>query len=271
MPEYIRAFGFIVLRVGGAAILFLIASQFATKQKVDWKRHGLRILLCSVLGVMANMLMFFKGLEITTPINGAVLMMATPVFVLVLNSIINKQRMQLSQAIGITMACIGCVFLMSGKGFSFNATTMPGDILVLINAILYAGYLVFAKELFNHYHTLTVSKYTFLFGAILVLPFGFTELQAARFDAMDTGIILKIVFVIVFTTFVTYLLNAWAILKAGPTLVGAYIYLQPILAAIIAILLKKDALNMQKILAILLIFAGVYITSTKTKWYKSKA
>ena len=165
-----------------AAILFLIASQFATKQKVDWKRHGLRILLCSVLGVMANMLMFFKGLEITTPINGAVLMMATPIFVLVLNSIINKQRMQFSQAIGITMACIGCVFLMSSKGFSFNATTMPGDILVLINAILYAGYLVFAKELFNHYHTLTVSKYTFLFGAILVLPFGFTELQAARFD-----------------------------------------------------------------------------------------
>ena len=88
---------------------------------------------------------------------------------------------------------------------------------------------------------------------------------------MDTGIILKILFVIVFTTFVTYLLNAWAILKAGPTLVGAYIYLQPILAAIIAILLKKDALTMQKILAILLIFAGVYITSTKTKWYKSKA
>lgn len=271
MPEYIKGFGFIVLRVCGAAILFGIASLFAKKEKINWKLHGPRILLCSVLGVMANMLMFFKGLEITTPINAAVLMLATPIFVLLLNSVINKQAVLLSQFAGIMLATFGCLFLMSGKGFSFNARTMPGDILVLINAIFYAGYLVFAKELFNHYHTLTVSKYTFLFGAILVIPFGWSELREARFEAMDFEIIAKILFVIIFTTFVTYLLNAWSILKAGPTLVGAYIYLQPILAAIIAILLKKDELNMQKILAILFIFAGVFITSTKTKWYKSKA
>jgi drug/metabolite transporter (DMT)-like permease len=79
------------------------------------------------------------------------------------------------------------------------------------------------------------------------------------------------VFVIVFTTFITYLLNAWAIHKAGPTLVGAYIYLQPILATIIAIILQKDTLTMHKILSTLLIFAGVYITSSKLKWHKSKA
>ena len=73
------------------------------------------------------------------------------------------------------------------------------------------------------------------------------------------------------TTYVTYLLNAWAINKVGPTLVGAYIYLQPILAAIIAIILQKDILTLQKVIAALLIFAGVYITSLKYKWYKSKA
>lgn len=271
MPEYIKGFGFIILRVCGAAVLFFIASLFAKKEKVDWKAHGPRILLCSVLGVMANMLMFFKGLEITTPINGAVLMLATPIFVLILNAFINKQAIVLSQVLGILLACLGCVFLMSGRAFSFNTQTLPGDILILLNAISYAGYLVFAKELFNHYHTWTVSKYTFLIGSVLVIPFGFNELKAARFEAMDTTIVLEILFIIVFTTFVTYLLNAWAILKAGPTLVGAYIYLQPILAAIIAILLKKDSLNMHKILAIMLIFAGVYITSTKFKWYKSKA
>lgn len=271
MPYYLQGFGFIVLRVSGAALLFLIASNFGPKEKVDWKLHGRRMLLCSVLGVTANMLMFFKGLEITTPINGAVLMLATPIFVFLLNVFVNKQKVIMAQLIGILTACIGCVVLMAGRNFSFNTDTLPGDVLIILNAISYAGYLVAAKELLSHYHTLTVSKYTFLFGTLFVLPFGYGELMEAKFSEMDTKIILEILFVIVFTTFVTYLLNAWAIVKAGPTLVGAYIYLQPILAAIIAILLKKDELSMQKILAILLIFAGVFITSTKSKWYKSKA
>jgi drug/metabolite transporter (DMT)-like permease len=271
MPFYIQGFGFIILRVGGAMLLFLLAASMAKKEKVDWKKHGLRFLACSFLGVTANMLMFFKGLEITTPINGAVLMLATPVFVFILNIVVNKQKLIWAQMIGILIACMGCTVLMAGRSFSFSSETLPGDLLIIFNAISYAAFLVSAKELLNHYHTLTVSKYTFLFGFVMVLPFGWNELTEAKFGMMDTRIILEVLFIIIFTTFVTYLLNAWAIVKAGPTLVGAYIYLQPILATIIAILLKKDELSMHKILAILLIFAGVFITSTKTKWYKLKA
>ena len=96
MPFYLQGFGFIVLRVSGAALLFLIASLAIKREKIDWKAHGLRILACSIFGVAANMLMFFKGLEITTPINGAVLMLATPVFVLILNVIIVSYQVNIN-------------------------------------------------------------------------------------------------------------------------------------------------------------------------------
>jgi drug/metabolite transporter (DMT)-like permease len=271
MPFYIQGFGFIVIRVGGATLLFLLSSLLIKKEKIDWKKHGPRFILCSFLGVTANMLMFFKGLEITTPINGAVLMLATPIFVFILNIIINRQKVLLVQVMGILMACTGCAVLMAGRSFSFSAETLPGDILIILNAISYAAFLVTARELLQHYHTLTVSKYTFIFGFIMILPFGWQEFTEARYGLMDTTIVIEILFIIIFTTFVTYLLNAWAIVKAGPTLVGAYIYLQPILASIIAVALKKDEISMHKILAILLIFAGVFITSTKFKWYKLKA
>lgn len=271
MPFYIQGFGFIILRVTGAALLFFLASLMVVKEKIDLKQHGLRLLFCSVFGVAANMLMFFKGLEITTPINGAILMLATPIFVFVLNTIINKQKMLMSQLLGILIACLGCFMLMSGKNFEFSSVTFIGDVLIVLNAISYAGYLVLAKELLKHYHIITVSKYTFAIGAILVLPFGWQELNEAKFALMNTEIVIKIVFIIIFTTFITYLLNAWAIMKAGPTIVGAYIYLQPILATIIAIILQKDTLDLHKIWATLLIFAGVYITSTKFKWQPSKA
>ncbi len=271
MPTYIQGFGFIILRVTGAALLFWTASLAFKNEKVNWKKHGRRFLLCSLFGVAANMLMFFKGLEITTPINGAVLMLATPIFVFLLNVFINKQAVVVSQVLGILLACLGCLWLMSGNQFKFSSVTVTGDILIVLNAISYAFYLVLARDLLKEYHMMTVSKYTFSIGSLMVIPFGWQELNNAHFSAMSTEIVLKIVFVIVFTTFITYLLNAWAIHKAGPTLVGAYIYLQPILATIIAIILQKDTLTMHKILSTLLIFAGVYITSSKLKWHKSKA
>jgi len=271
MPLYIQGFGFIIIRVWGAALLFFIASFFTKKETINLKEHGLRLLLCSVFGVAANMLMFFKGLEITTPINAAVLMLATPIFVFILSVLINKNRVYYSQVFGILLACLGCLWLMSGRSFHFSSTTLPGDILIILNAISYAGYLVLAKKLLQNYHFITVSKYTFFIGGLLVLPFGFKELQAAHFAIMDTEIILKVLFIIVCSTFITYLLNAWSIMKAGPTIVGAYIYLQPVLATLIAIFLQKDSLDLHKIISTVLIFTGVYITSTKFKWQQSKA
>lgn len=271
MPKYIHAFGFIVIRVWGAALLFFIASLFTKKERINLKEHGGRLLLCSVFGVMANMLMFFKGLEITTPINGAVLMLATPIFVFILSVLINKNKVYYSQVFGILLACFGCFWLMSGRAFHFSSTTLPGDILIILNAISYAGYLVLAKKLLQTYHFITVSKYTFFIGGLMVLPFGYGELSTAHFALMDTEIVLKVLFIIICSTFITYLLNAWCIMKAGPTIVGAYIYLQPILATLIAILLQKDSLDLHKIISSVLIFTGVYITSTKFKWQLSKA
>ncbi|MEZ4804179.1 MAG: DMT family transporter [Bacteroidia bacterium] len=270
MPHYIQGFGLIIIRVIGASILFLSASYFFPREKIDWKNHGWRLFFCSVFGVVANMLMFFKGLEITSPINGAVLMLASPIFVLILNTFVNKQSLLLVQVLGIILACFGCLVLMMGKSFSFSSATLPGDILILLNAMSFASFLVLSKNLLQHYKPITVAKYTFLIGSVLVIPFGYSELMEAKFSEMDLIIVLEILFIIVCTTFVTFLLNAWAVSKAGPTIVGAYIYLQPVLATILAIFLKKDVLNMHKILALLLIFAGVYITSNKNKWYKSK-
>lgn len=282
MPLYIGSSGFILLRVYGAAVLFLLLSLIRPAEKVDWKAHGPRMFACAVFGVAANMLMFFKGMEITTPINGAVLMLATPIFVYLLNVGFGNQRMLVSQMLGIVIACLGCLLLMGSTAYAagmpalesltagFSSSTLPGDLLILMNAISFALYLVTARKLLQRYHTLTVSKYTFLIGAVIVTPFGWNQLHTAHFSEMPPVIVLEILFIVIFTTFVAYLLNAWAIVKAGPALVGAYIYLQPVLATIIAVALQKDSLNMHKMWAIILIFAGVYLTSKQGLWHKSK-
>jgi len=67
--------------------------------------------------------------------------------------------------------------------------------------------------------------------------------------------------VVIAATFFTYLLNIYALQKVEASIVSIYIYTQPVIATIIAISLQKDVLSIEKIIAAVLIFAGVYLVS----------
>ncbi len=209
------------------------------------------------------MLLFFKGLSITKPINGAVLMMFSPIFVVIFDALFNKDRITYTKLMGVMLACSGAILLMGGSGFSFNATTIWGDMCVALNAIIYAFYLVYIKNLSRIYNPLTISKWTFLYGLLFVLPFGFGQLTETNFSVIPSSVWGIIAFIVIGSTFVTYLLNAWALQHASSSLVGAYIYLQPILAMLIAVSSGKDELTTEKIIFTLIIFTGVYLVSYK--------
>lgn len=265
MPAYITPFSFILLRVSAALVLFLLFHGIFIRERVERKDLA-GIALSSLFGVAANMLMFFEGLANTTPINGAVLMMVTPVFVFVIYTVVNKQGISWIKAAGIALAAIGAMMLMGGRSLSFSKATLYGDVFIILNALSYAVYLVYVKRFLRKYNPITVSKWNFIFGFFVVLPFGFGGLAHIEWHTFTPFIWFCVAFILVGTTFITYLLNAWALQRASSTLVGSYIYLQPVIAAIISLTTGKDQLTPEKIIFILLIFAGVYLVSlTKTK------
>jgi drug/metabolite transporter (DMT)-like permease len=207
------------------------------------------------------MLLFFKGLAITTPINGAILMVCTPLFVAIFAFIFLKEKITSNKIVGLILGLTGAILLLTGPTFSFSSSTIWGDVMVMINAIIYSYYLIIAKPLLHKYSPLTVIKWTFLFGGILVLPFGFSELIEVNWTAIPDHIWFSILFLIAGATYLTYLLNGWALRHANSSLVGTYIYLQPVLASLIAVALGKDQLTLNKILLSLMIFLGVYLVS----------
>ncbi|MES2691686.1 MAG: DMT family transporter [Bacteroidota bacterium] len=265
MPEFVKPFAFILMRVSVAAVCIFIFHALFIRQKIsDWK--DIRQLCISALfGVAFNMLLFFKGLAITTPINGSVLMMYTPIFVVIFAALYLKEKITMQKIAGIIVAAIGAILLMGGTGFNFSAATVWGDVMVTANAIIYAFYLVYAKSLMQKYHPLTVTMWSFIFGWFVVLPFGAGEFIAIDFSTFTPRIWACIAFVTVGSTFLTYVLNAYALKKASSSLVGSYIYLQPVLATLIAIVSGKDMLTFEKICYILVIFCGVFLVSWKKK------
>lgn len=263
MPEFIEPFGFILLRVGGSVLLFWMVSFFGPKEKIA-KSDFPRIIAAAFFGVALNMLTFFKGLSYTSPIMGAVLMVTTPMIVLILSAIIMKERMLKRKVFGIVLGLAGTVSLiLYGKSMINAPNEMLGNLLVFINAISYGFYLIIVKKLMDKYNAFTFVKWIYTFGLIMVLPFGWSEFDAVNWALVPTDIYWKIGFVVVFSTFLTYLLNLVSMRELKPTTVAVFIYLQPLFATIFAISLGKDELSWVKIGSAILIFVGVYLVTQK--------
>lgn len=263
MPKYVEPFGFILMRVGGSMLLFWIITPFFSTEKIE-KQDFPRIIAAAFFGVALNMLTFFKGLSYTSPIMGAVLMVTTPMIVLVLSALLMKERMQNRKIYGLILGLIGTIFLiLYGKSVINASNATLGNILVFINAVSYGFYLIIVKKLMDKYNAFTFVKWIYTFGFLMVLPFGWSEFQAVDFTNIPMDIFWKIGFVVVFSTFLTYLLNLVSMRELKPTTVAVFIYLQPLFATIFAVSLGKDDVTWVKIISAVLIFTGVYLVTQK--------
>lgn len=263
MPQYIDAYGFILLRVGGSALLFWLVWLFLPKERIALEDFP-RIIAAALFGVAINMLTFFKGLSMTSPISASVIMVTTPIIVLVLSAIIIRERMQPLKVVGILLGLFGTAFLiLYGKSVGNAPRAGWGNFLVFINAVSYGLYLIIVKKLMEKYHAFTFVKWIYLFGLLMVLPFGWREFNTVDWTVLPAMIYWKIGFIVVFSTFLTYLLNLLSMKTLEPTTVAVFIYLQPVVATIFAIGLGKDELSWVKIIAALLIFGGVYLVTQK--------
>lgn len=264
MPDFIQPSGFILLRVTGAVTLFSLFYFLFVNEKVE-KKDIIRLAICGVFGVAINQLLFFEGLNLTTPINAAIIMTINPVLVIIMSALILFEKINIRKGIGIALGLLGAsTLILNGGSVSGNTNFMLGNMFVFINAASYGLYLVLVKPLMQKYHPITVMFYVFGFGLLYVLPFGYTELLDVDWVSFPTIIIWEVLFVVVCTTVIAYLLNSSALKLLNPSTVSIYIYLQPVLATLFAIFRGSDSLDEMKIIAAVIIFVGVYLVSVRS-------
>ena len=266
MPNYIKPYGFIVLRVSSATLIFWTAGLFIKQQKIE-KSDYKKILIASFFGITINMLAFFKGLSLTSPISASVMMVTSPIMVLIFSSILIRKPIGKQRVLGVFIGLVGALFLITlGNSSNENSTNSAfGNFLVFINAASYGLYLVLAKDLVKKYNPIVFIKWLYLFGLIFVIPFGYNELTAVIWEEIPTNIYWNISFVLLFTTCITYLFNLYGLSKLKPTTVSVFIYLQPVIATIYALIVGSDSINLIQLFATLLIFFGVYLVTKQVE------
>ncbi len=276
MPEKLGPTAFIFLRILGASLLFWTINSFI-REKID-KEDYFRLIVCGVLGIAINQLLYFHGLNLTSPIDASIIYTSVPVLVLIFSYFILKEKITTTKMIGIFIGGIGALLLILYGNKNEGTSTILGNAFIFSNAIFYAFYLVYVKPLMKKYQPITVISWVFLIGFIFMIPVGLNNFLSINFKAFTLNTYLVIAFVLFGTTFLTYLFNIYALSKVPPSVNGSYIYLQPVVSfvmvSIYAFVLNKNEyaqdINIIKIISSILVIAGVYLISTKGKIKQTK-
>lgn len=261
---YIKSFALNLVRVGVCAVLLWGLYFFKPiKSKIERRDYG-RLFLCALTGIAINQLLFVKGLSLTYSIHASLLMLVTPILITIMAAFFLKEKLGIPKIIGLLLGVVGAVVLVIDRTISSGASNpILGDILIIVNAICYTFYFILVKPLMLKYNPIVVMRMLFSMGFFLILPFCFVQFTQTDFTAFSNVAWMNITIICVLGTFLAYIFNVYGIKHLGASMAGAYIYIQPVLAAIIAIIFLGESINLQKITAGLMIAAGVFISNKK--------
>ena len=251
------------LRATGATILFWLVSLFTPKEKVDRKDFP-KIFVASMLGLFLTQVSFLKAVTMTTSIDLSIANTCTPILTMAVAAIVLKEPITWKKVGGILVSLAGVLILVFnsvGLGSGASETKPLGIVLTIVNALTFALYLGIFRPLISKYNVVTFMKWMFLFSMLMGLLFDGKSLVKIPFAQMETKVLLQVAFVVFFATFVAYFLIPIGQKRIRPTLVSMYNYVQPTIATIISIVIGLDKITGLKVVAMILVFGGVWIVN----------
>lgn len=261
MPNYLKPNGFTLLRIIIAFPLFFLLSSFIKKEKIQRKDYP-RFIAAGLLGVAFNQFIFLNGLNFTSPIDSSIIVTINPILVMIMASIAIREKITFTRIFGLILGASGALLVILNRGvISFSSEHFLGNMMIFLSTLSYAGYLIIAKPLMQKYDPITVMKGVFFVGLMFVAPFGYGELLNTSWSTIPLSIWCSILFVVLGSTFLAYLLMSWGLRNVRATTVSIYNYSQPVLASFVAVLVGQDIIDAPKIIAVVLVFVGVYLVS----------
>lgn len=250
------------LRALGALILFWIASAFLPKAEKVERRDMLKIAAASFLGLFLTQISFLKAITMTTPVDASLISLLSPIAAMIVAAIVLKDKITKHGVIGLAISFAGVVFIVLNSvsiRSGASETSIWGIVLMVVNVLSFATYVGIFKPLIKKYRVVTFMKWMFIFATLYSLPFGIRDLATIPYAQIPTNIILQILFVVVFATFIAYFLIPIGQKRIKPMIVCMYTYLQPVIAMSISFALGLDTMTWPKAIATAFIFIGVSI------------
>lgn len=252
----------ISFRVLGTCIIFWIASLFVKKEAVPTKDKFL-FAGAAILGLILNQCLFMVGLQLTSPANASIETTATPIITMLLSFIILKEPVTWKKVLGIAIGCTGALILIitSAKSGNGKVGNIWGDLIVIASQTFYALFLILFTNFTKKYSVFTANKWLFFWGTVLIWPFTAAHVFHTDFSIIPTTAWMETGYIIIFGTFLGYLIIMKALKILSPTIVSIYNYVQPIVAVAVSVCMGIGIIKWSQGLAILLVFGGVWLVN----------
>lgn len=252
-------------RMAGAAVMFWIVSLFTPREQVS-SEDLLKIFFASLCGVVANQFCFVSGLSLTSPVNASIITTSLPILTMVMAAIVLREPVTRLKAGGVLLGAAGALVLIVGSTSDNGGGCIWGDLLVICAQLSFTCYLVFFKGLIVRYTPVTLMKWMFTCSAICFIPFTYNDFMAMDWHQAPPVVAWGAVAFVVGPTFLSYLFLPVGQRFLRPTVTAMYNYVQPVVATIVAISVGQDHVTVINVVAVMLVFAGVYlVTRSKSR------
>ena len=251
------------IRIGIAAFIFYVFQRTRGSLRLAEKRDYLLMAAFGAVGVALNQLLFVKGLSLTKATNASLIAVTIPIFAILVGALIGTEKLRGAKIAGIVLAAAGVIFLIDPRKASFSAETTLGDLLVVLNSLSYGIYVATSKNAVTRNGAIKSITWIFIFASLFCVPLGAFSLSTIDIAAVDVSIWLMALHIAIAATALPYFLNAWALARVNPSTVAVFVYLQPVIGFLMAVIFLGERIGANFIIAAALIFAGVFLV-TKT-------
>ena len=228
----------------------------------------LKLFGASLLAIVFNQGCFIFGVNLSSPGEASIITTSMPLWAMLLAAVVLKEPITGKKVSGIVIGACGALLLILGSGGHVQSEPVLsgsnrvwGDLLVLSAELCFALYIVLFKNFVSKYSLITIMKWMFTCAFVCFIPFSANDLVTLDWAGLDGVMISGLVFIVVGATFLSYILMVVGQKELRPTVAGMYNYIQPLVACVVAVCWGMDTFNLTKILAVLLIFGGVYLVT----------
>ena len=262
-----------------ALLRFIIASivmgffLVITKQPRLKKQDLPRMIITGFTGITAFNVLQNLGLRYAGATDAAILISMSPVFIVLLSWLFLKEKISTFQLIGISIAFTGSVLVATNGSLNntggFDRLRVYGDILILLSSLTWAIFSVSLKKLLNTYPPVTIMTYSTIIGTIFLLPLSFLE-YPVNFQAINLAGWLNIIYLGLLASALGNLIWNWALSKVSPVTAGAYLYLSPVVSAVVAFIFLNEIPSVYTITGGIIIILGTFFASKHDSTVESR-
>jgi len=252
-----------VLRTSGAFVVLAVVAVMG-RRRLPPRRDLWLLAVCALFGVVFNQGFFLEGLSRTTVGRSALICSQIPTFVLLFSVLARQERLTWRKALGFAAGIAGVLVLLGVDRFTLDNQHLAGDLLTLTNAASFALFVVLSRRVMARNDPLAATAVIFFFGAVGMMAYGGSSLLATDFSVVTPDLFGVMIYVILGATVVTYFLNLWAVKRVQATRVALYIFLQPVIAAILGVVFRGEDLTPRFLTATALVFTALLLRDGAT-------